>query len=82
LSSYYLQGSWSDVRGHSFVLQLTLLLSAILYFALGVATAVPVISLIRIGLGKKPILGGVRDTNRTDPRIYGPKVYLFPFGFP
>ncbi|PNF42296.1 Major facilitator superfamily domain-containing protein 9 [Cryptotermes secundus] len=44
-------GSWSDVRGHSFVLQLTLLLSAILYFALGTVTAIPVIALIRIGLG-------------------------------
>ncbi|GFG40568.1 hypothetical protein Cfor_04490 [Coptotermes formosanus] len=44
-------GSWSDIRGHRFVLQLSLLLSSILYFVLGAVTAVPVITITRIGLG-------------------------------
>ena len=51
LSLCYCQGSWSDIRGHSFVLQLSLLLSSILYFVLGAVTAIPVITITRIGLG-------------------------------
>jgi hypothetical protein len=61
---------------------LTLLLSAILYFALGAVTAIPVITLIRIGLGTEMILGGIRATKRTELRIFVPKMYFFPLGFP
>ncbi|XP_069685454.1 major facilitator superfamily domain-containing protein 9-like [Periplaneta americana] len=44
-------GSWSDIRGHHFVLQLTLLICSFLYFGLGASAAIPVIMLTRVGLG-------------------------------
>ncbi|KAJ9581713.1 hypothetical protein L9F63_023101 [Diploptera punctata] len=44
-------GSWSDIRGHCFVLQLSLIACSFLYFILGAATAIPIIILPRIGLG-------------------------------
>ncbi|XP_067010305.2 major facilitator superfamily domain-containing protein 9 isoform X2 [Anabrus simplex] len=44
-------GSWSDVRGRRPVLLLTLLVCSLCYLLMGIATALPVILLIRIGLG-------------------------------
>jgi hypothetical protein len=60
---------------------LTLLLSAILYFALGAVTAVPVITLIRIGLGTELTLDGIRDTKKIRDKKNWPKNVFFPLGF-
>ncbi|XP_069685452.1 major facilitator superfamily domain-containing protein 9-like isoform X2 [Periplaneta americana] len=44
-------GSWSDIRGHRSVLQLTLLVSSTFYFVLGAATTFPLIFIARFFQG-------------------------------
>lgn len=53
--AFSFQGSWADVRGAKSVLIISLLSSCVCYFLLGTIHSIPVIILLRIALGRRPV---------------------------